>query len=263
MEIHFLGTGTSHGVPMLACDCAVCRSEDPRDRRTRASVHVVMNGLRIQVDATPEFRLQALRARLPAIDLFILTHGHADHILGMDDLRRYCDVRADGVLPVYCSEEGEERVRAIFPYAFHPRGAKPDGYARFDVRRMPGRLELPEGVIESTPLPHGRVETLGLVFTERGSGARFAYYTDCKSVPPAARELARGADFLVLDGLRPTPHPTHLCIPEARAEAAQIGALQTYLTHLTHAVSHGEGELLGPEVQGFAYDGWQVKLRET
>lgn len=260
MEIHFLGTGTSHGVPMLACDCDVCTSSDPRDQRTRASIHVIMNGLRIQVDATPEFRLQALRARLWVIDLFILTHGHADHVLGMDDLRRYCDGRADGALPVYCSAEGEERVRAIFPYAFAPRGEKPDGYARFDLRRMPSRLELPEGVIESTPLPHGRVETLGLVFTERGSGARFAYYTDCKTIPPAARALARGADLLVLDGLRPTPHPTHMSFSEAQAEAAEIGAKRTYLTHLAHAVHHDFGELLGPEIQGFAYDGWRVEL---
>lgn len=271
MEIIFLGTGTSHGVPMLACDCAVCTSSDPRDQRTRASIHVVMNGLRIQVDATPEFRLQALREKIPAIDLFVLTHGHADHILGMDDLRRYCDLREDGVLPVYCSEEGEERIRTIFPYAIPAPAAAGvsgaptprDGYARFDLRRMPARLELPEGVIESTPLPHGRIETLGLVFTERGSGARFAYYTDCKSVPPAARTLANGADLLVLDGLRPAPHPTHLSIPEALAEAAEIGAVATCLTHVAHAVPHAYGETLHPAAQGFAYDGWRVRLGKS
>ncbi len=262
MDILFLGTGTSHGVPMLACDCAVCTSSDPRDQRTRASVHVVMNGLRIQVDAAPEFRLQALREKIRDIDLFVLTHGHADHVLGMDDLRRYCDLREDGVLPVYCSAEGEERVRAIFPYAIPEPGAGPvrDGYARFDLRRMPARLELPQGVIESVALPHGRIETLGLVFTERGSGVRFVYFTDCKSVPPAARELARGADLLVLDGLRPNPHPTHMSIPEARAEAAAIGAKRCFFTHIAHAVPHVYGEGLGPEVQGFAYDGWRVRL---
>lgn len=260
MEIHFLGTGTSHGVPMLACDCGVCTSSDPRDQRTRASVHVVMNGLRIQVDATPEFRIQALRARLRQIDLFILTHGHADHILGMDDLRRFCDGRPDGSLPVYCSIEGAERVRAIFPYAFAPRGEKPDGYARFDLRNMPGRLDLPEGTIESTSLPHGKVETLGLVFTERGSGARFAYYTDCKYLPLEARELARGADLLVLDGLRPTPHPTHMSISEAVEEAAKVGARRVLLTHVAHAVPHVYGESLGSHVQGFAYDGARVDL---
>ena len=260
MEIHFLGTGTSHGVPMLACDCEVCASSDPRDQRTRASVHVVMNGLRIQVDATPEFRIQALRARLRQIDLFILTHGHADHILGMDDLRRFCDDRPDGSLPVYCSTEGAERVRVIFPYAFAPRGEKPDGYARFDLRSMPGRLDLPEGTIESTSLPHGKVETLGLVFTERGSGARFAYYTDCKYLPLEARELARGADLLVLDGLRPAPHPTHMSISEAVEEAAKIGARRALLTHVAHAVPHVYGESLGSHVQGFAYDGQWVEL---
>lgn len=260
MEIIVLGSGTSHGVPMIACDCAVCTSADPRDQRTRASIHVVMDGLRIQVDATPEFRLQVLRERIPAIDLFILTHGHADHMLGMDDLRRYCDLRPDGTLPVYCNGEGEERIRAVYPYALAPRGEKPDGYARFDLRAMPARLELPQGTIESTLLPHGRVETLGLVFTERSTGARFAYYTDCKTVPPAARQLAQGADLLILDGLRPTPHVTHLSISEAQAEAAQIKARESYLTHIAHAVNHVYGDSLMPEINGFVYDGWRREL---
>lgn len=254
MEIIVLGSGTSHGVPMIACDCAVCASADPRDQRMRASVHVVMDGLRIQIDATPEFRIQVIRARIPSIDLFILTHGHADHILGMDDLRRYCDGREDGTLPVYCSEEGEGRVRAIYPYAFIPPRPQRDGYARFDTRRMPSRLELPQGVIESTPLPHGNVETLGLVFTERSSGRRFAYYTDCKTVPPAAQELARGADLLIMDGLRPAPHISHQSIPEAIDMAARIGARQTYLTHLAHTVAHADESRLLPESIRFAHD---------
>jgi phosphoribosyl 1,2-cyclic phosphate phosphodiesterase len=260
MEIIVLGSGTSHGVPMIACDCAVCSSDDPRDRRSRASVQVVMNGLRIQIDATPEFRVQVLREAIPSIDLFILTHGHADHILGMDDLRRYCDLRPDGTLPVYCTGEGEGRVRDLYPYALPPRGAIPDGYARFDLRRMPTRLEMPEGVIESTLLPHGRVETLGLVFTEVGSGRRFAYYTDCKTVPPAARDLARGADLLLLDGLRPTPHPTHQSIPEALAVVSDIAPRQTYLTHLTHAVAHREESIHLPQGVKFAFDGLRVFL---
>ncbi len=260
MEVIVLGSGTSHGVPMIACECPVCVSPDPRDRRTRASIHVVMNGRRIQIDATPEFRLQVIRERIPAIDTFILTHGHADHVLGMDDLRRYCDAREDGVVPVYCSEEGEERVRAIFPYALKPRGEKPDGYARFELLRMPARLELPEGVIESTPLPHGRVETLGLVFTERGSGARFAYYTDCKTLPPAALELARSVDLLLLDGLRPTPHPTHLCIPEALELIAALAPRSACLTHLNHDVHHADEDRLLPPGVRFAWDGQRLGL---
>jgi Metal-dependent hydrolases of the beta-lactamase superfamily I len=128
------------------------------------------------------------------------------------------------------------------------------------VRRMPARLELPEGVVESTPLPHGRFETLGLVFTERGSGRRFAYYTDCNAVPPEACALAKGADLLVLDGLRPAPHPTHLSIPEAQAVAEKISPKRACLTHVAHAVPHVYGEGLGPAVQGFAYDGMRVVL---
>jgi len=260
MEIIVLGSGTSHGVPMIACECAVCHSLDPRDQRTRASVHVVMNGLRIQIDATPEFRVQALRESIPSIDLFILTHGHSDHILGMDDLRRYCELRPDGTLPVYCTQEGEGRVRDIYPYALVPRGEQPDGYARFDLRRLPARLELPEGVIESTLLPHGRVETLGLVFTEAGTGRRFAYYTDCKTVPPAARDLARKVDLLLLDGLRPSPHPTHLSIPEALAVVTDLAPQRTFITHLNHAVAHCDEQLYLNNEAHFAYDGLRIVL---
>lgn len=260
MEIIILGSGTSHGVPMIGCDCAVCASTDPRDRRSRASIHVVLGHRRIQVDATPEFRLQVLRERIPAIDDFVLTHGHADHILGMDDMRRYCDQRVDGTLPVYCSAEGESRIRGIYPYTLQPPAAVPDGYARFDLRRMPQCLDLPEGRIESTPLPHGKIDTLGLVFAEKASGRRLAYYTDCKTVPPAARELARGVDVLILDGLRPTPHNTHLSIPEALVIAAEIGASQTYLTHLNHIVPHADEDRWLPPNVRFAWDGLRIVL---
>lgn len=260
MEILVLGSGTSHGVPMIACACAVCTSGDPRDKRMRASVHVVMDGLRIQIDATPEFRLQVIRAHIPSVDLFILTHGHADHILGMDDLRRYCDGHADGTLPVYCTEEGEGRVRAIYPYALKPRGERPDGYARFDLRRMPARLELPQGVIESTPLPHGHIDTLGLVFTERSSGRRFAYYTDCKTVPPAAQALACGADVLLIDALRPAPHPTHQSIPEAIEMVQRIAPREAFLTHLAHSVGHAEERVLLPPGMFFARDEMHLRI---
>lgn len=260
MEIIVLGSGTSHGVPMIGCECAVCSSSDPRDHRSRASIHVVLGGRRIQVDATPEFRLQVLRERIPSIDDFVLTHGHADHVLGMDDMRRYCDQREDGTLPVYCTEEGEARVREIYPYTLKPRGPRPDGYARFDLRRMPARLELAGGWIESTPLPHGRIETIGLVFTENSSGKRLAYYTDCKTVPAAARELARGVDVLLLDGLRPTPHETHLSIPEALEIAAEIGAARTYLTHLNHIVPHADEDLWLPPGVRFAWDGLRIQI---
>ncbi|HEY4989047.1 MAG TPA: MBL fold metallo-hydrolase, partial [Opitutaceae bacterium] len=116
MEVIVLGSGTSQGVPMIGCACAVCRSPDPRNRRTRTSVHVVMDGLHVQVDAAPEFRLQCLKEGIDALDVFILTHGHSDHVAGMDDLRRFCDLRGGKALTVHTTAEGMERVRAIYPY---------------------------------------------------------------------------------------------------------------------------------------------------
>ena len=260
MEVIFLGTGTSQGVPMIACDCAVCTSADPRNRRTRSSVHVVMDGLHVQIDAAPEFRLQCLREKIAWLDFFILTHGHADHIAGMDDLRRFCDLLGGAALTVYSTEEGRGRVQAMYPYAVAERPIA-KGYAAFKLAAMPARLELPQGTIESTLLPHGSISTLGLVFTERSSGRKFVYYTDCKSVPAAAVALARGADAVVLDGLRPTPHPSHMSIDEAIGVAQEIGAPKTWLTHLTHVTEHAALEATLPAGVALSYDGLRLDLR--
>jgi phosphoribosyl 1,2-cyclic phosphate phosphodiesterase len=259
MEIIFLGTGTSQGVPMIACECAVCASDDARNRRTRASIHVVMDGLHVQVDAAPEFRLQCVRERIKRLDLFILTHGHADHIAGMDDLRRFCDQRGGEALPVYSTDEGLSRVLAVFPYAIAERSLT-RGYPAFQLLEMPGLLKLPQGSIAATLLPHGGVNTLGLVFTERSSGKRFVYYTDNKRLPHEAIALARGADAVVLDGLRPEPHPTHMSIPEAISMAAEIGAAQTWLTHLTHLSDHAVTEATLPDGLRLAYDGLRLRI---
>ncbi len=259
MEVIFLGTGTSQGVPMIACKCAVCTSTDPRNHRTRASIHVVMDGLHIQVDAAPEFRLQCLRERILWVDRFILTHGHADHITGMDDLRRFCDLLGGTALPVYSTAEGLARVKAVFPYAIADQPAA-KGYAAFRLSPMPAKLDLPQGTIESVPLPHGGVETLGLVFTERSSGKKFAYYTDCKTVPPPAVALARGATAVVLDGLRIHPHPTHMTIGEAVAVAREIASPRSLLTHLTHLNDHAALAAALPPGMEPAYDGLRLTL---
>jgi phosphoribosyl 1,2-cyclic phosphate phosphodiesterase len=259
MEVIFLGTGTSQGVPMIACDCAVCTSADPRNRRTRTSIHVVMDGLHVQVDAAPEFREQCLREKITKLDFFILTHGHADHIAGMDDLRRFCDLIGGEALTVYSTEEGMGRVLAMYPYAM---GEKPlaKGYAAFRLVHMPPVLDLPQGTIQSTLLPHGGVNTLGLIFTERSSGKKFAYYTDCKRLTREAIELARGADGVVLDGLRPLPHPSHMTIDEAIAAAREIAAPQSWLIHLTHLTDHTTDEASLPPGVSYAYDGLRLTL---
>lgn len=259
MEVIFLGTGTSQGVPMVACDCRVCTSADPRNRRTRASVHVVMDGLHVQVDAAPEFRLQCLRENLRAVDFFVLTHGHADHVVGMDDLRRFCDLKGGTALTVYSTGEGMDRIRAIYPYAVGDKPAAP-GYAAFRLTEIPPAMDLPQGTIRATLLPHGGISTLGLVFEERSTGAKFAYYTDCKRVPDEAVALARGSDVLVLDGLRPLPHPSHMSIDEAVAVAKQIGAPRTLLTHLTHLTEHGELAASLPAGIEPAYDGLRLQM---
>lgn len=259
MEVIFLGTGTSQGVPMIACDCAVCRSLDPRDRRTRTSVHVVMDGLHVQIDAAPEFRQQCVDHRIAQIDVFVLTHGHADHIAGMDDLRRFCDLRGGTALDIWTTDVGAQRVREMYAYAI---GDKPrfKGYPAFRPQVMGELLEFPQGTMRATRLPHGSVEVLGLVFEERRTGAKFTYFTDCKSVSPAQRELARGSRVVVLDGLRPDPHPTHMCIAEAIEVAQDIGAPESYLTHLTHSVMHARDEPGLPAGVKFAYDGLRLKV---
>ncbi len=259
MEIFFLGTGTSQGIPMIACRCPVCTSPDPRNQRTRTSIHVMMDGLHIQVDAAPEMRLQCLRDGVERADIFVLTHGHADHIAGMDDLRRFCDLLGGEALPVYATEEGISRVLAVYPYAIMERPVV-RGYPAFKLIVMPPLLDFPQGTIQTTLLPHGGINTLGLVFTERSSGRKFAYYTDCKRLPREAVELARSADVVVLDGLRPLPHPSHMSIGEAVGAAREIAAPRTLLTHLTHLSEHGELAASLPAGIEPAYDGLKITL---
>jgi phosphoribosyl 1,2-cyclic phosphate phosphodiesterase len=259
MEVIFLGSGTSQGVPMIGCDCAVCTSTDPRNHRTRASIHVVMDGLRVQVDAAPEFRLQCLAQKIDRMDFFILTHGHADHITGMDDLRRFCDQKGGEALKVYSTDEGIGRVLAIFPYAIAERPIA-KGYAAFKLELMPPLIELPQGTIQSTLLPHGGLNTLGLIFTEKSSGKKFVYYTDNKRLTQEAIALAIGADAVVLDGLRAQPHPTHMSIPEALEVAREIAAKQTWLTHLTHLNDHAATEAEMPAGVRLGYDGLRLRL---
>lgn len=259
MEVIVLGSGTSQGVPMIGCTCAVCMSPDPRNKRTRTSIHVVMDGLHVQVDAAPELRLQCVREGLDKLDLFILTHGHTDHVAGMDDLRRFCDLRGGEGLPVYTTPEAKARVAAIFPYAMLERPVV-RGYPAFHMKDMPGVLEFAQGTIHSTLLPHGELKTLGLVFTEKSTGAKFAYYTDCKSLTVEAVALAQKADAVIIDGLRPTPHPSHLSIEEAVQAGRGLAAKHVWLTHLTHLTDHASAEAELPKGFSLAYDGQRIRL---
>ncbi len=245
---------------MIGCDCAVCSSEDPKNTRYRSHAHVQMGGLDIQIDAAPEFRIQAIKYRIPKVDIAILTHGHADHILGFDDLRRYCDQRDGDAIPVYSTQEGLDRLQAIYPYAIRERPAI-RGYPAFSPKLMPRRLDLePHGVIHSTLQAHGPLQTLGLVFEETGTGKRLAYYTDCAGITPEAANLARGADIAVLDGLRSQEHPSHMNTVQACAAAAEIGAQRSYLIHMTHEIDHEVAEKQLPENVYYSYDGLRLEV---
>lgn len=259
MEVIFMGTGTSQGVPMIAHPNDGCDLANPKNWRTRSSIHVVMDGYHVQVDATPEFRLQCIRNDITRMDTFILTHGHADHIMGMDDLRRFCDLRDFSAVPVYSTEAGLQRIREVYPYAIRDTPVR-KGYAAFQLHIMPAVMETPGGTIRSVRLPHGGLEVLGLVFEERSSGRKFAYYNDCKEVGPEARALAAGADAIALDGLRPQPHPTHMSIDEAVATAQAIAAPQTWLTHMTFQVDHETTQAALPPGIFLAWDGLRLPL---
>lgn len=260
MELIFLGTGTSQGVPLIAHPNEGLDLADRRNHRTRSSVHVVLDGLRVQVDCGPEFRLQCLWNDIRHIDFVILTHGHADHMMGFDDLRRFVEMRGGDALPVYTTEEGEGRLRTCFPYAMVDRAIS-GGYVALSVRRMPAEMVLPNGcVIRSCLLPHGNVDTLGLVFEEKSSGKKLVYYNDCKTVTPEALALGMDADVAVLDGLKPRPHPTHMTIAEACDAAHALRAKRAFITHMTQEVDYATWKAKLPAPVEPAYDGLRVTV---
>ncbi len=244
---------------MIAYDDHQCDLEDKRNWRTRTSAHIVMDGLHVQVDAGQEFRLQCLHNDIRQIDLFLLTHAHSDHLLGMDDMRRFCDLRGGEAMEVFTTLASIERVQAIYPYACCDKPVY-KGYPAFKLHEMPETLSLAEGNIHSGLLQHGIMRVLGLVFEEKSSGRRLAYYTDCKELSPRAWEIARDVDVLIIDGLRPQEHPTHLSIGEAIEVSRELAARKTYLTHLTHHVDHATWSRKLPEGVELAYDGLKLEV---
>ena len=261
MEIVFMGTGTSHGVPMIGCHCEICTGENPRNKRTRTSVHVRMGQYAVQVDIAPEFRLQCVANKIEHIDWVVLTHSHADHIAGMDDLRCFVDFRDGEGIPVYGFSETLDRLHNMYPYAVRDR---PEfrGYPAFvpNIVERDESVEFPWGTLHTTVLPHGRMDVMGLVFKERETGKQLTYYTDCKSVGETQQELAKGSDLVVLDGLRHDPHPTHMNIDEAIEVAQAIGASRTYFIHMTHHVDHDVVDAAIPTGINLAYDGLRIQL---
>jgi len=257
LTITFLGTGTSVGVPMVGCDCAVCHSEDPRDRRFRSSILVTTPEAQWVVDTGPDFRSQCLRAGIRRLDAVLLTHAHTDHVAGFDDLRRFT-VGAEEELPVHASESCLAAVRRMFEFAFNGENRYP-GYFKPAPRPFAGAFFV--GATEITPLlvTHGKVETHGFLF-RRGGRKLAAYVPDLKSAPPATLEALAGVEVLIVDALRFTSHPTHLNFDEALALAREVGAGRTWFTHFQCQVSHAEAEENVPPDVRLAYDGLVLAL---
>jgi len=266
LRVTILGSGTSHGVPVIACSCPVCLSPDPRDKRTRSSIYVEDGAFSFLVDTTPELRLQCIANRVTRVSAVLFTHPHADHIFGFDDLRVFCgqNQKEGGRLPVHGSAHTLAMLQNIYPYAFDPTvkdSAVAMGYVTVRAEPFDDQGSFPLGTLTVSPLEvtHGRMETHGFLF-ERGGRKLLAYVPDCKTLSPRAAQLLQGVETLILDGLRDQPHPTHMTIQEALAAARSVGARRTFLTHLTHHKSHIEREAELPEGCSVAYDGLQLTL---
>jgi phosphoribosyl 1,2-cyclic phosphate phosphodiesterase len=247
-----LGSGTSTGVPVIGCDCRVCHSDDPRNRRTRSSVLLELPRGNLLVDTAPELRLQLVRERIGLVHAIAYTHNHADHVFGLDDARLFPKYTG-GPVPLFCEAQTEEMIRRAFAYAFSERAARiPSGgvpQLRFE-RIAPG---VPFEVLGQTIVPvrleHGRFEVLGFRV-----GA-LAYCTDVSRIPEASWPLLQGLDTLILDALRPEPHPTHFSLAEALEVVERLRPRRTFLTHLSHSFDHGPAEACLPPGVALAYDG--------
>jgi phosphoribosyl 1,2-cyclic phosphate phosphodiesterase len=245
MKVTLLGTGTSTGVPSIGCECETCVSEDPRDKRLRVSVLVEHAGQAVLVDTSSDFRQQALRVGLRHLDAVLITHCHADHIFGLDDIRPL-NFR-HGALGVYANERAWRDIRRIFQYVFEPShfgGGLPQVVAHTVVDGAPFCLEV----------IHGRLPVVAYRFND------FAYATDLSEIPPRTKEGLRDLDALVIDCLRLSEHPTHLSLERALAYIEELGPRRAYLTHIAHDIKHARDSKLLPEGVEFAYDGMEIEV---
>jgi phosphoribosyl 1,2-cyclic phosphate phosphodiesterase len=252
MIITFLGTGTSAGIPVIGCHCSVCRSDDPRNNRTRASILISWESRNVLIDTSTDFRAQALRERIPHVDAILYTHSHADHILGLDDIRPYNHWQK-GAIPIYGRPEVLTHIRRAFPYIFESTSAL-SMIPQVNEIEIDGPFDLFGTRITPVPVLHGPQEIVGY----RLDG--FAYLTDFKTIPESSLELLQDLDVLVLDALRRRSHPTHSTLENSVHLAGMLKAKQTYFTHMCHDLDHQATEEDLPPTMRLAYDGLRVSL---
>ena len=255
MKIVFLGTGTSCGVPLIGCTCDVCRSSDPRNRRRRSSLYVSAAGEDIVIDTPPDFREQVLAHGVPRVSAVLYTHAHADHLFGLDDIRRFNTIQGESI-PVYASEHTLGDLRRIFHYvnkvevpgAFRPQ-------VTYHAIAAPFRV----GSLAVTPLTveHGPTPTFG--FRVEADGRSLGYIPDCASMSDDVVARLGGLDVMILDALRIAPHSTHLCLADSLAYLRRIGARRSFITHLGHDLDHGATQAGLPDGIEVSYDGLTVE----
>ncbi|HEY6467503.1 MAG TPA: MBL fold metallo-hydrolase [Candidatus Acidoferrales bacterium] len=253
IQLAILGSGTSMGVPTLGCHCAVCESTDPHDKRTRASALLAWEGHNVVIDTTPDFRFQALRAKIDRLDAVIYTHAHADHIMGMDDIRPY-NFHQRASIPLYGSTETLARLREQFNYVFRevPLGAT---VPSVDVHEINGPIRMNGVEILPVPAQHGPTGVLGFRIRDA------AYLTDFSSVPESSKKLLVGLDDLVLSALRDTPHVMHSTVANSLALVEELKPKRAWFTHIAHDLGHEKTNARLPQNVRLAYDGLSFEVR--
>lgn len=247
ITVTILGSGTSHGIPMIACDCPVCTSVDPHDHRMRPSILIQYENTTLLVDTSPELRLQCLANHVRRVDAVLYTHFHVDHVAGMDDLRRFNWLQ-NGAIPVYGQQATLDRLQVMFPYVFETANSYPSAVPNLNLHAIDGPFEVGGRTITPIPLLHGKLPVLGFRV------GNFAYCTDVSEIPAGSWPLLHNLDVLILDALRKRPHPTHFNLEQAVSHAKQLGAKQTYFTHIAHELPHEETNRELPPKMALAHD---------
>jgi phosphoribosyl 1,2-cyclic phosphate phosphodiesterase len=253
MVITLLGTGTSHGVPVLGCNCSTCTSADPHDYRTRSSVYLQTGSRNILIDTATEMRLQTIKNRVSRVDFVLMTHNHADHICGFDDLRRFNELQAEQN-PVYGNKSTIMGIASMFPYIFDDTAQLGGGKPQIQLHEITAPFKT--AGIEVTPIPvfHGEMAVLGYRIGD------FAYVTDCNYIPPESLNLLKNLKLLILGVLRFRSHPTHLNLEQGLEIINTLKPRHSLLTHLAHDFKHQEVNGILPEHVELAYDGQRIEI---